>query len=367
LHPLVLLFIIFIAIQIIYLIAFIVVFSKKSTAENNVSVPVSVIVCAHDEEQNLRELIPLLLKQDYGEFEIIVVEDRSNDESFDYLYEACKQHAQLRMVPVKSKPDHVNGKKFALTLGIKAAKHEWVLLTDADCRPNGNLWIKEMSRHFSSEKSIVLGYSPYLKTSGFLNLFIRFEGLLTAMQYMGMALFGRPYMGVGRNLAYRKKLFLDNKGFNSHLSVTGGDDDLFINEVSTKMNTVVCLGSDSVVFSKPKTSWSDYYIQKVRHLSVGRHYNWSDKLILGTFSMSMIGSWLLFAPAVVFSSFLYVPVLAFSLRMILITVLIRTASLRLGDTFAAWKTPFLDFIFVIYYLVIGPVALYTNKIRWKKT
>src|SRR5690606_33778770 len=122
------------------------------------------------------------------------------------------------------------GKKYGLTLGIKAASHEWILLTDADCRPNSRRWIRSMSRYFDEDTQFVLGFSPYRATAGLLNLFIRFETMLTAIQYFSFGWLGNPYMGVGRNLAYRKSKFLEEKGFNNFLHVTGGDDDLFVNQ-----------------------------------------------------------------------------------------------------------------------------------------
>lgn len=366
-HIIELIFLALAGVQIIYLTIYLKAFGKVVSVNTTPSVPVSVIVCAHDEEQNLRELIPLLLQQDYENYEIIVVEDRSNDGSFDYLYETATQHQRLRMVPVKSKPEHVNGKKFALTLGIKAARHQWVLLTDADCLPRNDQWIKEMSSQFSSDAHIVLGYSPYIKSPGFLNSFIRFEGLITAIQYVGMALLGKPYMGVGRNLAYRKEIFFNNKGFSSHLSVTGGDDDLFVNEVGRGHSTRVCVSADAIVYSKPKTTWNDYYHQKVRHLSVGKYYKIKDKLRLGIFSSTQVGFWLLLWPALFYSSTIYVPAGVVLVRLILLVVLAFRASRKLGEAFELWKVPFLDFIFSIYYLVIGLMALLTNKVRWKKT
>ncbi len=356
-----------IAIQVGYLILYLSAFLRKAAPLGKSSDPVSVIVCAHDEELNLRELLPLILAQDYHSFEVIVVEDRSNDGSFDYLNDMVGKNPKLRLITVKSKPEHINGKKFALTLGIKAAKNEWILLTDADCRPKNNKWIQGMSRQFSDNKAIVLGYSPYEKSPGFLNTFIRFECLLTAIQYMGMAIMRNPYMGVGRNLAYRKSLFLKNKGFNNHLSITGGDDDLFINEVATKDNTNVCINNESIVYSKPKKTWEDFYIQKIRHLSVGKHYKSGDRVKLGLFILSYIGAWLVLVPAIAYSSIIFIPIGAFALRIVMFTSLVHSSSRKLGDAFETWKVPFLDFIFVIYYLVIGLVALHTNKIRWKKT
>lgn len=358
---------VFIAIQGIYLIFYLIAFSSSRSTSADSQVPVSVIVCAHDEEENLRELIPILLLQDYPEYEVIVVEDRSNDGSFDFLYQAAKENSKIRMVQVKDKPDHINGKKFALTLGVKAAKHDWVLLTDADCRPGGPHWIFEMSKQFSMDRSIVIGYSPYLKEEGLLNSLIQYETLLTATHYIGMALMGRPYMGVGRNLAYRKSLFLNNKGFNEHLSVTGGDDDLFVNRMCTKQNTGIVTGTASLVYSKPKTTWAEFYFQKLRHLSVGKRYKAISKVNSGLFHLSLIGSWLLVVPATLFSSLIYIPISIFSVRLILLILLTHRASRKLGDPFEAWKAVYLDFVFVIYYLVVGLNALRTNKVRWKRT
>lgn len=366
-HLLPIVFIVFVVIQSVYITLFLIAFSRLRLSFSEDPVPVSIIVCAHNEEKNLRELIPLLLRQEYPEFEIIIVEDRGNDDSFDFLYEATKHHNKLRVVQVKNKPEHINGKKYALTLGLKAAKHEWVLLTDADCRPGSKQWIKEMSNHFSKDTAIVIGFSPYQKAKGLLNSFIRYEGLLTAIQYLGMAIMGKPYMGVGRNLAYRKNLFLENKGFKSHLSITGGDDDLFVNQLGNKKNTAVAIGVSTLVYSKPKTTWEQFYFQKLRHLSVGKQYKAIDKLNLGLFNLSLIGTWLLIIPAVMYSPLFYIPLGVFLLRICLLTLLAHKASRKLGESFGAWKVFFLDFIFVIYYLVIGLQALHSNKVRWKKT
>ena len=353
------------SVQIIYLLIFLYAFLKKEKTKQVEPVPVSVIVCAHDEEQNLKALIPQLLAMDYPEFEVIIVEDRSNDETFDYLLEATKAHSKLKMVRVQQTPEHINGKKFGLTLGIKAARYDWVVFTDADCRPSGVNWITEMASHFTDRSEIVLGFSPYKKLPGLLNSFIRFETFLTAIQYIGFALVGKPYMGVGRNLAYRKSLFINNKGFNTHLGVVGGDDDLFVNEHATGENTTVSIGKEALVFSQPKTTFLDYYYQKLRHLSVGKKYKFIDRLILGLFSFTWILTWIFVVPASFFSPWLYWIGGCFLLRWILLITLFQVAPKRLGDRFEAWKTPFLDFIYAFYYLVAGLVALVSKKVRWK--
>ena len=354
-----------IGIQIIYLSLFLVAFLKKEKNTVKSVLPVSVIVCAHDEEHNLRELVPMLLSQDYPEFEVIIVEDRCNDATYDYLLAATKLEPRLKMVRVVHKPDHISGKKFALTLGIRAARYDWVLFTDADCRPAGNAWISNMCEQMDDSAKIVLGFSPYLKSKGLLNAFIRFESFLTGIQFIGLAILGRPYMGVGRNMAYRKSLFLNNKGFNSHLDVTGGDDDLFVNQHAVGTTTKTCIGKESLMKSLPKTTWKEYYIQKLRHLVVGKYYKFSDKLILGIFSLTWVFTWVIALPFSFYSPLMGWILFAFLFRWILLIFLFHRASRKLGEPFEAWKAPFLDFIYAFYYLVTGPMALVSKKVRWK--
>jgi cellulose synthase/poly-beta-1,6-N-acetylglucosamine synthase-like glycosyltransferase len=353
-------------VQTVYLGLFLVEFMRKrDTAPVSPIPPVSVIVCAHDEEQNLRELIPLLLAQDHPEFEIIVVEDRCNDGTLDYLMEVTQQYPTVRMVKVNHVPDHVHGKKFGLTLGIKAARYEWLLLTDADCRPATLHWIRSMSSGFYDATSLVLGFSSYIKRPGLLNAFIRFETLLTAVQYIGFAWTGFPYMGVGRNLAYRKSLFLANKGFNEYLGVVGGDDDLFVNRHATRQNTGVVVGSESLVYSQPKSTVREFYYQKLRHLSVGKQYKRTTKWQLGFFSLTWILTWVLVWPAAATTPFGYAIAGVWCLRWAVMSLLLQIASRKMGDPFEAWKTPFLDFIYAFYYLVTGAIALVSKKVRWK--
>ncbi|GHN00871.1 glycosyl transferase family 2 [Cytophagales bacterium WSM2-2] len=353
-------------VQIIYLAMLALAFHKANYGRSTETLPgVSVIVCAHDEEQNLRELVPALLTQECSEFEVIIVEDRCNDGTYDYLLQATKEDERLKMVRVTQKPEHINGKKFALTLGIKAARYDWVLLTDADCRPAGNQWITSMMGDIQPQTKIVLGFSPYFKTGGLLNSFVRFESFLTGIQFIGFALMGKPYMGVGRNLAYRKELFLENKGFNSHLGVTGGDDDLFVNQHATRENTQVRIGSEAVMRSIAKTKWSDYLHQKFRHLSVGKRYKFVDKLLLTLFSLSLFLTWFLVVPAIFLSPWANSILIVFVVRIILMMILFHSLPRKLGDSFETWKTPFLDFMYVFYYLGTGAKALFAKKVKWK--
>lgn len=352
-------------IQLIFFPAFTAALSRKREKQTSSQLPVSVVVCAHDEEPNLKELLPLLLEQEYPSYEIIVVNDRSNDGTYDFLLEQTRRHDRIRMVNVNTTPAHVNGKKFGLTLGIRAAAHEWILLTDADCRPATTKWILSMSEKFDGAQ-IVLGFSPYTPAPGFLNLFIRFESLITGLQYLSMASLRYPYMGVGRNLAYRKSLFIEKKGFNSFLHVTGGDDDLFVNQHATSSNTACQLDAESIVYSVPCRTWTSFFYQKVRHLSVGRRYRLRHRLLLGAFILSWLLTWFAGLPLIVFSPYHYIVAGIIIIRWLLMFSSIRILVRKSGTTFNYWAIPILDFVFPIYYISTALVALLTRQVRWKK-
>lgn len=355
-----------VGLQLLYLIVYLVAFLRKRPDKTPVPVPVSILVCAHDEEENLRALLPLLKDQDYTEFEIIIINDRSNDGTYDLLLEETKRDARVRMVNVEQVPAHANGKKFGITLGIKAASHEWILLLDADCRPESKNWISSMSKHFDDQTQIVLGFSPYIRSKGLLNLFVRFESVVTSMQYFAFALLGNPYMGVGRNLAYRKSLFLEKKGFNQFLGVTGGDDDLFVNQHANRANTSVEFSADAHVSSVGKTSWVSFFHQKVRHLAVGKRYRLKHRILLGIFAISWILTWLIGIPLLILDITYWPVTAALAVRVILLMIVIKVIASKLKIRFEVWSVPFLDFVYSIYYISTGLVALLTKKVRWRK-
>ncbi|WP_343030507.1 glycosyltransferase [Fulvivirga aurantia] len=325
--------------------------------------PVSIIIAARNEYQNLKKLLPQLYAQEHPDFEIIIVNDQSYDETYDFLKAESASNPRLRVVNVDNAPDHVNSKKFALTLGIKAAKNDLLLLTDADCLPNSNQWVSTMASH-ASDKQFVIGFSQYETKPGFLNYFIRFETLLTGIQYLSFAALGKPYMGVGRNLAYRKSLFLENKGFNGYMQVVGGDDDLFVNKHATNKNTAVVAGSEAETTSIPKTTWKSFFKQKLRHLSVGKHYKTGDKIILGSFSLSYLLSWLLLPILLIAGGELYLVIGSFLLRSLLFYITFLISTKKLNVTFNVWGLIFLELIYVFYYIFIAVRALFTKRVTW---
>jgi biofilm PGA synthesis N-glycosyltransferase PgaC len=241
---------------------------------------VSVIICARNESVRLRKFLPVVLEQEFGKYEVIVVDDCSWDESGIVLEEISKKYSHLKIVTIKEQEKYRHGKKFALTLGIKAAAHDFLLLTDADCRPASLQWLAKMVSNFSAEKEIVLGYGAYEKQPGFLNKLIRFDTLHSAMQYLSAAIGGNAYMGVGRNLAYKKPVFFRSKGFAKHNHVLSGDDDLFVNENATNKNVAIEIDPSSFTCSESKQKFSEWMKQKARHMSTAKYYRSSQKFSL---------------------------------------------------------------------------------------
>jgi len=242
--------------------------------------PVSIIICARNEEENLINFLPAVLEQDYPEYEVIVVNDCSEDNSYDVLGGYLKKYPHLKVSNISKDPKFTHNKKFAQLIGIKAAKNEIMLFTDADCRPESEKWLSVMSSRFNDRIDFVLGYGGYLTAKGFLNRYIRYDSMAIAMQYLGMAIRGLPYMGVGRNLAYRRSLFFEKKGFGIHTHLASGDDDLFVNSNATKNNVAVEFRKESHTRSVPASGFKEFLRQKKRHLTTAKYYKPGDKLAL---------------------------------------------------------------------------------------
>ena len=339
---------------------------KKPVPKSYVIPGISIVISAKNEYDNLQTLIPILLKQQYKNYEIILIDDNSSDDTYDYAIDLDKKEEKFKLVRINETPDHISNKKYALTLGIRTAKYDHVLLTDADCIPNSDNWVKEMSDGFTSEtQKFVIGYSQYYANEGLLNKFITYETMLTAVHYFGIGLLGHPYMGVGRNIAYRKSFFLENKGFGKFQGVIGGDDDLLVNQYATKSNTAFILGPESTIYSNPKTKLKDFILQKTRHLSVGKHYRKADKLVLGLLSLSKITFWLGFIAAIMSVFRTYFVLAGFFMVMVSLLTALAVLKKRTGDNLKIWMLPILDFIFIFYYISTGLRVLFTKKVRWK--
>lgn len=255
------------------------IFYKKKAVEPDLQ-PVSVIICARNEAENLELYLPKVLSQEYPEYEVIVVNDCSTDETEDVLKKLSGQYPRLKTSTIKEDKKFAHGKKLAVTIGIKAAKYEKLLFTDGDCTPESDQWLRLMASNFSGKTSIVLGYGGYFTQPGLLNKYVRYDTLTIALQYFSMALFGLPYMGVGRNLAYKKSLFYSGSGFSRHFHLASGDDDLFVNENANKLNTTIEIDKNSHTRTTAKESFDKWTFQKKRHFSTNSLYKFSHKFLL---------------------------------------------------------------------------------------
>lgn len=352
-------------IQMLYWLYFLVGLVRIKTGQSSHNdLGISVVVAAQNEIHNLRALVPRVLKQDHQNFELIVVNDRSEDGTFDFLIDLEKKEDKLRVLHIHDRPEHINGKKYALTLGIKAAKHNNILLTDADCLPVSDQWIATMASGYEAS-TFVLGFSSYTKLKGFLNYFIRFETLLTGIQYLASAINGRPYMGVGRNLGYKKALFLEKKGFLGFQEVIGGDDDLFVNRYASSTSTEVITGEEALILSTPKTTWKSFLRQKHRHLNVGKHYRLGSKFKIGLFNLSWIFYFLVLPATFLNTDNLVIAGGLAGGRLLVMLAVFFLGTKRFGITFGWLGIVLLDLIYPIYYIFVGTRAALVKTTFWE--
>lgn len=355
------------AIQVFYYLYFfrrVAYYKNEPEKESSQQHPVSVIICARDEDRNLAINLPGVLVQEYATtHEVIVVNDNSVDDSRYVLEELQKTFKQLQIVELSQEAKGIAGKKFPLSIGIKEAKHEIVLLTDADCVPATEHWLQKMQAAFGENTEVVLGYGAYQKAPGFLNKAIRFETFHTALQYMGYALAGKPYMGVGRNLAYKKALFFKNKGFSSINHIPSGDDDLFINQVATKSNTQVVVDPAAFTLSKAKSTWKDWKRQKNRHYSTGKYYKKSHQFLLGLYTASFFLFYPMLVASVVFFDWRWslIPLL---LRLITQGIIWKKAMTKLGEEDLFGGFIFWDLWQFFYYILFAPALWRKPKKTW---
>ena len=305
-----------------------------SQTDSDVQLPaVSVIVCAHNEYDNLQDYLSILLEQDYPCYEVIVVDDSSEDGSDLLLERWSRQYGNLYHTFVPRGARVLSNKKLALTIGIKAAHYNYLLLTDADCRPESKHWIREMMQGFANQQTeVVLGFSPYFEKSDLLNHLIGYDTLFNGLQYMGMARAGKPYMGVGRNLAYKRETFFSVGGFKGLLGNRAGDDDLFVNRIANAANTVVVNNPNSIVWSVPKTTWREWFHQKRRHLSVSPQYRTRSKIqvTLEPLSRVIFYANLLISAIVGNIKLISIALALFLLRLLVQLIIINVSARRLN-------------------------------------
>lgn len=327
--------------------------------------PVSIIICARNEDDNLTEFLPKILVQDYPEFEVVVVNDCSMDNTENVIDEFAKIFPNLKKVTIKEDDYYKHGKKFAVMVGIKGAKYENLLFTDADCFPANEQWLRDMSSGFVNSREIVLGYGAYKKEPGFLNKLIRFDTFLIAANYLSAAIKGKAYMGVGRNLAYKKELFYKQKGFSKHYHITSGDDDLFVNQACTSENTNVAVSHNAITYSLAKTNLTDWKRQKQRHLTTAPHYNSGSKTRIMVGYILQYAFHFMFLAVLLYKTTIISAFVGFILKICFQMIIFKKTSKKLNEVDLWALSFFYEIILLIMYPVFHISKLFHKPNKWK--
>jgi glycosyltransferase involved in cell wall biosynthesis len=339
-------------------------YKKNHIEEGSTNIPISVIICARNEDDNLTEFLPKVLTQNYKNFEVIVVNDCSFDNTDTVIEEFSKIFPNLHKATIKEDAYYKHGKKFAMLVGIKKAQYDNLVFTDADCYPNSDNWLSEMAKGFTADKKIVLGYGAYQKIPGLLNKLIRFDCFIIAVQYLSAAINAKAYMGVGRNLAYSKELFFKMKGFSTHYHINSGDDDLFVNAASTKTNTNICTSSHSITYSKPKLKFKDWRLQKARHITTAPLYNSNSKLKLTYGYFAQYFFYLSLIPLFFQINTLLVFAAIFILKNIIFIVILNKAAKKLNEKDLLIRGVFLELILLFIYPIFHLTKLIYKPAKW---
>lgn len=336
----------------------------KPGSETVVSQPVSVVIVAHNDYHHLIKTLEPILKQDYPDFEVVVVNDSSDDETHYFLKDLAKIYPHLKSVQIDQQLNFFHGKKFPLSIGIKSAKYDTLLLTDAHCLVSSNHWISSMQKAFEDKSEIVLGYAPFISEAGFLNVLVRFDAFITALNYLSFALLGMPYKGIGRNLAYSKKMFYQKHGFINHYRINFGDDDLFINQAATKINTRICIHPDSFTYGKPEKSFKKWLIQNKNNFLTSSLYKFKHRFFLATYPFSLFLFYIASIYLIVLNSWLIVVLILFIIRLISFLFIQKSIMQKLKEQKLLLISPLLEIVLYSLRTFVMALNIFNKGNKW---
>jgi cellulose synthase/poly-beta-1,6-N-acetylglucosamine synthase-like glycosyltransferase len=325
---------------------------------------VSIIIASRNAKAQLEKHLPQWLAQDYPNFEVIVANDRSTDDTPLFLIEQQQIHPKLKVVSLDADFVKMGGKKLALTLAIKKAQYQHFLFTDVDCIPSSDQWLKHMSTQFSREKQIILGVSPLKTGKGFLAALIQHENLLTALHYLGLSAAGKPYMGVGRNLAYTRAAYDGVNGFSSHHHLPAGDDDLFVQEAANATNTAQCINPEAFTYSDGPTTWKSYWKQKKRHMWIGKSYQPGVKQLLAIHPMAQLFFWIGIILWFLLGSQWLWPVIALTIKLTPEWIVYHQKGKLLQMHKSIPLYPIYNLFESFWYVIVGINAFFSKRIQW---
>ncbi|MEI6576046.1 MAG: glycosyltransferase [Bacteroidota bacterium] len=327
--------------------------------------PVSIVICARNEYLHLKKNLPIIMDQEYPDFEVVVVNDSSDDDTEFLLKAFMEQYPRLSVVHFRENRNFFSGKKFPLALGIKSAKHDTILLTEADCRPSSAFWLRNMQNAYSDSANMVLGYSRIEQNKGLFDKMIRFDAVFRAMKYLSYAMAGMPYTGVGKNLSYTKTLFYKSKGFISHYTIRFGDDDLFVNRNASALATRVELSPESHTVSTTTYTFSRWVKKRKRQLTTARYYSKKHKFILGSFTMTQLLFYLCFIPLVIWKVELYIVLGLFGLRMASALIVFKRCMKTLHEQKLLLYLPLFELMLVFLTPLLSLSASVVKQDKWK--
>ena len=339
-------------------------YSREPHYEPDEFPPVSVVICAKNEAENLKKNLKVVMIQNYPTFEVIIVNDQSTDNTVEVIAEYFDRNDNIRLFNIKPGEKPLPGKKFALKTGIENAQYDIIVVTDADCKPVSAHWLEHLVGNYLSDTDFVLGYAPFYKAPTLLNKIARYENVMTAMQYLSFAKVGMPYMGVGRNMSFRKELFTGWDQKNGK-NISSGDDDLFVNALAKSRNTELCLHKDAFTYSEAKTTWREWIRQKTRHVSTSGHYKLFHKLVLFLFALS---NFLFYTTFIVLCIKAFIlPIVLLSLALVLFTKYVVTARInnKLQQSDLTGWLIIMDPLYVVYLLLIFILSIFRPNPEWK--
>ena len=356
-----------IVLQIFFYLIPIGVFSfTKNAQKTSTQVAISVIVCAKNEAENIRKNLPFLIAQEYPKFEIVLIDDASIDDTLDVFETYEKEFDNIKVVKVANNEAFWGNKKFAMTLGIKAASYEYLVFIAPESRPSSKLWLAEISANFSPQKTIILGYGALEKIKhSFINKIIRFDAFLNASHYFGWALLGKPYTANGRNLAYKRSEFFKVRGFNDHMKIRSGEDVLFVNQAANASNTQVNFSKNSFTYTLPKKTFSDWFAQKKRQLALTKHFKVFDRLQLALFFISNLFFYGLAIALLLLDFKWQIIVFMIATRFLLVWGILAFAARKLNEKDVVIWYPFLEICHIAIVLNIIISNIFSKPVHWK--
>ncbi len=328
--------------------------------------PISIVISAKDEAHILLKTLPEIASQNYPNFEVVVVNDNSTDDTEFVIKDCASRYPNIRLVNLSSSVTNIYGKKFPLSIGIKAAAYEHILLTDADCFPTSDQWLAKMARHYTGNNQMVIGYSTFYKRKGLLNSMIHFDMLHSAIQYFSYYLAKMPFMGVGRNLSYTKSLFFDNKGFTSQYHLPFGDDVLFVNKVANFKICGIEYSPDAQTITRPKSHLKAWVTQKSYRNKAQKLFKPKHKFLLGFYNTLMPLVYLLFGITLYLAldhpGYLYVVVGLMLIKYIVQYIAFGFSAKKLNEK---GITPFI-ILYDIIFSIINPIIFVVTSFSKNK-